>query len=218
MRAAVYPGRRIYRAESAKGPFKKVALATGATLRDKRPNGQPAWYRVATVNLVGEGPKSEVVCAGAAPTSAKRLPFRTFAAGWVTGFAPMWRGKNSVGPSDDPDRLPSARVPGMRCDPSAHCWSDGSGGIIIPDGRPRRLTIALGRSTIRFTDSETVPTSSPRRWTVRRTGRPATSGISSRAASGSWSRARDSAPCSSTRLRLANKPRYANRLTRHPNG
>ena len=191
-------GYQIYLSDTAKGPFKKVALATGPTFRDKRPNGQPAWYRVATVNLVGEGPQSEVVCAAAAMTSVKRLvgigtitadgfdlttrgnwqgvhgaeaaylaqdhvpegitpqPFRTFAAGWVTGLSPMWQGKNPVSPSDDANRLQSARVFGMRCDPESHCWGDQRAEIIIPDGRPRRVTLALRRaSTITFSDSET---------------------------------------------------------------
>lgn len=191
-------GYQIYRADNAQGPFKKIALATGPTFRDKRPNGQPAWYRVATVNLVGEGPQSEVVCAGAAPTTAKRLVGsgsitadgfdittrgnwqgvhgaeaaylaqdhapqdvtpqpRAFAAGWVTGFGPHWENKRPVSPSDDQDRLQSARVPGMRCDPKAGVWwGTNDGEIIIQDGRPRRLTLALRRtSTISIRDPET---------------------------------------------------------------
>lgn len=190
-------GYQIYRADSAKGPFTKLALATGPTFRDKRPNGQPAWYRVATVNLVGEGPQSAPICAGAAETAVKRLrgngtintdgfdlttrgnwqgvygaeaarlaqdhvpegvtplPPRTFAAGWLSGFGPMWRGRNPVSPSDDPDRLQSARVPGMRCDSRAHTWSDPKGEIILSDGRPHILSLFMRKGTLHFSDSET---------------------------------------------------------------
>ncbi len=66
-------GFQIYRAEKEKGPFKKLSLCTEASFRDKRPDGKSAWYRVATVNLVGEGPQSEPRLGAAATASAKRV-------------------------------------------------------------------------------------------------------------------------------------------------
>ena len=66
-------GYQIYRADKKDGSYQKLALCTEAFFRDKRADGNPAWYRVATVNLVGEGPQSEPVLAGAATPRAKRV-------------------------------------------------------------------------------------------------------------------------------------------------
>ena len=66
-------GYQIYRADKRDGSYQKLALCTEAFFGDKRADGKPAWYRVATVNLVGEGPQSEPVLAGAATSSAKRV-------------------------------------------------------------------------------------------------------------------------------------------------
>ena len=191
-------GYQIYRADQEAGPYRKVALAKESFFRDPRPNGQPAWYRVATVNLVGEGPQSTPIYAGAAATAVKRLngsgkldaagfdlvtrgnwqgvygaeaaflaqdhppkdatpgPRRTFAAGWVSGFGLMWGSKNPVETSTDAERLQSAVMPGMRCNPKASAWDRPRGEIIIPDGRPRRIAVALRRTaTFTFTDPET---------------------------------------------------------------
>ncbi len=66
-------GFQIYRAEKQEGPFHKLALCTEASFRDPRPDGTPAWYRVATINLVGEGPQSEPRLGGVATACAKRV-------------------------------------------------------------------------------------------------------------------------------------------------
>lgn len=192
-------GYQIYRADQESGPYRKLALATGPYFRDPRPNGQPAWYRVATINLVGEGPQSAPIRAGATATAVKRVtrsgaitaegfdlvtrgnwqgvygkeaaylaqdhvpkgakpgPRRTFTAGWVSGFGVMWGTQTPVETSTDAEWLQSAVMPGMRCHPNASAWwGPTRGEIIIPDGQPRRLTVALARSsTFSFTDPET---------------------------------------------------------------
>ena len=66
-------GYQIYRADKKEGPYQKAALAEGGSFLDQRPAGRPVWYRVATINLVGEGPQSEPVFAGSAAPMAKRL-------------------------------------------------------------------------------------------------------------------------------------------------
>jgi len=63
----------IFRAEAQAGPYRKIGQSDGSFYRDKRNDGQPAWYRVSTINLVGEGPQSEPVFAGAEAATAKRI-------------------------------------------------------------------------------------------------------------------------------------------------
>ena len=45
-------------------------LVESSSYLDALPNGIAKWYKVATVNLVGEGPQSNPVCAGAAAPGA----------------------------------------------------------------------------------------------------------------------------------------------------
>jgi len=63
----------IFRSEAKEGPYRKVGQSDGSSYRDKRSDGQSAWYRVSTINLVGEGPQSEPVFASAAAATAKRI-------------------------------------------------------------------------------------------------------------------------------------------------
>ena len=72
--AGTVKGYQVYRSATKDGSYQKMGgLVETASFRDKRTDGTAAWYRVSTVNLVGEGPQSEPVFAGAATTMAKRI-------------------------------------------------------------------------------------------------------------------------------------------------
>ena len=74
-RTGTIKGYKVYRAERKEGPYKPLGgLIEQPSLRDPLPNGTSAWYRVATVNLVGEGPQSEPVQAASAKPSVTLKP------------------------------------------------------------------------------------------------------------------------------------------------
>lgn len=88
-------GYYVYRSETKTGPYQRLGgLIERSSMFDTVPNGKSYWYRVSTVNLVGEGPQSEPMLAAAAAPMATLLTNigRLDASGLDTTTRGNWQG------------------------------------------------------------------------------------------------------------------------------